>query len=696
MTSENSFSVRLKNNFKRRIWIFSLTCVALLFTTLGILVAYYSRINSYDMRGVYASRGEYYLAMRQATSDCLVVSPHITVITVIIAFILAIQGFSYKYNRSKMDFYMSQPISASKRYCTIVLNSILIYAVPLLLSLMLCLLCAFSQKAISIAVFSRVIFSFFEYLLVFISVYFSVTCAVMLTGNMFITFLGGVVFLSWEGLYLLIFDSLKSEFFHTRDYFFAESNEYYSALAKQIDILSLNVSITTTPLWSPAMVKGLITIIINALVFCILSYIAYTRNDGESVGKSIVFNRLCNWIKIPLGIAGSLICGMALYSISGGSIWFLFISAIIIGLLAGMLIQILFDMNIASAVTKLPSTISICVISFMILLCCHFDIFGYDHYLPNIDNVVSCAVAFPSDVYCCDWYINDTTDYTRNNASEYIKNNMEITNVAPVLELVKHAVESDALYDINSTTTNFSVLYRQKNGKTVARNYNIDINDPLCREPLNALMSDPNYSLTINPTTNSLVDINKDKLQEVTYTHNGMENPVFCDIQALSEALRSDIAQNYSFDLARNEIPCGVINLTYERYCTSSVFVYEQYTNTLKLLADSTYAINDRLEADNVSYINVSQYIEDEDYETDALESHYKAADYHEKDQINKILENVVFSYQMSSWFDTDCLEHGYHIEIKPQLSTGYSNNIYASFLRDQIPDFVRLDLNKQ
>ena len=54
-----------------------------------------------------------------------------------VAIIAAIQGFSYMYQRKKLDMYMSVPVTKGRRFAAIYLNGFLVYFLSYLLNLLL-------------------------------------------------------------------------------------------------------------------------------------------------------------------------------------------------------------------------------------------------------------------------------------------------------------------------------------------------------------------------------------------------------------------------------------------------------------------------------------------------------------------------------------------------------------------------------
>lgn len=711
MMSENSFLVRLLANFKRRIWVIALTCVCCLFSTLGILITYYSRINSYNEKGIYVSIASFQLALRQATSDCLVFSNTISVVTVILAVIIALQGFSYLHNRSKLDFYMSQPVSASKRFHVIVIGSFIIYTVPMLISIGLSLIYAATSHALSAAVLSRALISLIDYILLFAAIYFTVLLAVMLTGNMTMAILGSFVFIIYEIAIRETLDALMSIFLATHDYSFEVAHGYISPLQVQQHIWGLHMNYTNAPLPTQQFSIDLLLLFANALVFAIIARICYSRRDGQAAGKSLVFNWTRGPIKIIVGTIASLVFTMILLNFVEYSIFSAIVFIIIASLLIGAVIQFLLDGSIASCIEGLPSTLCICALTLIIIGGFHWDILGYDKYTPDADDLVSYAIAFHCDANSGNWY--DCTQGSNPNyvdAYQYIKDNLYMTDTETIVQLAQCSIRdtSSVEYDGLGQYRDYSVLYRLKNGQTVARHMWVDLRDETTRKILAQIMGNKDYITTSNPTINALGEANLPHIYDVSYICNGTEQKLHADVNKIYDALKADLLNNYSFDLVSSELPCGTLNIRYNRYYYSPVNIYPAYTRVISLLeADGIKALPNIVPED-VAYIEITQNC---DIYRDEFGNEIAAASeegviqsserltqrYTDLEDIAAILDNIVLSCQMTNyWYNTSGydLDTDVLISLKNDVTKDnmHHNDTYGYFVKDEIPDFILED----
>lgn len=70
-------------------------------------------------------------------------------VIVVIAAVLAINGFSYLFDMEKQDFYESQPISRMERFWNIYINGFLMYEIPMVIGLFLSIACAAGMKGMN-------------------------------------------------------------------------------------------------------------------------------------------------------------------------------------------------------------------------------------------------------------------------------------------------------------------------------------------------------------------------------------------------------------------------------------------------------------------------------------------------------------------------------------------------------------------
>ena len=195
MTLRNSFLARLFENSKRRLWLIVIAILVFvvaipLYTAMEISLI---EANAEDI-GIEKMLEQLYESM----TALFAFNGVIAFIVGCFAVLAGIQGFSYLYDRSKIDFYHSKPVKASGRFFTIWLNGILIYVVPYVLGSVLNLLLVSAGSVMDMALFLTWCEGIVLTTGFYLSMYSIVILAVMLTGKLLITLMGICVFLFYE------------------------------------------------------------------------------------------------------------------------------------------------------------------------------------------------------------------------------------------------------------------------------------------------------------------------------------------------------------------------------------------------------------------------------------------------------------------------------------------------------------------
>lgn len=136
MTSKNSFWDSMKENNRRRVWVWAVAILCQFSVYVGILMIYLSRVRQWNSKGNYKTLEEYTNALHEAARYALGFKDDFCLLTAaFLALIIGIQGFSYLYDRKKVDMYHSVPVSRGRRFFTVYVNGILIYLVSTLTAL---------------------------------------------------------------------------------------------------------------------------------------------------------------------------------------------------------------------------------------------------------------------------------------------------------------------------------------------------------------------------------------------------------------------------------------------------------------------------------------------------------------------------------------------------------------------------------
>lgn len=717
MTSKNSFWDSCRENHKRRIWVWIVAVLSQLLAYGGMAMIYLSRIRGYNEDGNYRSLTQYRQAMYQAARDALGFSDNLYPLIFLLAAVIAMQGFSYLYDKRKVDLYHSVPVSKNKRFAVIYVNGLLIYLTANLLGLALGMVIAVSQGAVNADVVAETGLAFLWNLAFFLVFYHLMILAVMITGNRFVTICVFLVFALYEFAAYTLIGNLKWVFFETYSSYFIDHGTKLSPLVDYTGHIwqlkngknaaeAARIAMPFAAKWA-----GI------ALVVIWIAWFAYRKRASEAAGKAIAYRFLEPLFKVAVAIPAAFVVGQLVYDTSHQN-ELLFV----LGLLAGGLIicavmEVIYDFDIRSLLKHLIST-GVALAGVMAIFCSFkWDLFGYDSYIPAQNKIDSIAIS--ADGYY-DNYWDENGHYLDN--AEYQKESMFLTDTEPVLALVQKAqAETEPEMD---NTAGVQILYRLKSGRQTARMIRVNYDDPETEALLNRIFRTDAFK---KGTFQAVTDENSyDQVEAVNYS-NGAATAIIPreEAKGLRDAWVKDMEQ-FDFSLARHNRPCGVIAMAYDAdmsYMQRQYYVYDSFANTIEYLKKQEAYYPVELNAADIDSVTVTCYHneltqtpdavfrDDPGYElyreAQAAESYVDTVDvyvdytvqetFYEEEQIAQILPHIYPAYIDAPWSgygeDADD-QNNYSLEVVFKKDSAYPyerGNYYFSynFRNGEVPDFV-------
>lgn len=667
MILKNSFWANLKENNKRRIWLWLLSalCYLITFPTVAaMIISRGKRSEEYLIETLGETLG------RQAMQEQLIkgmeqffgiTNPVMWLVIAVFAVLSAIQGFSYLYSKKKIDFYMGMPVKRGRRFSVIWMNGILLYLIPYLAGLFIAGLIAAVNGVMTASVLREAAIAYVIYFCFFLGVYHLTILAVMLTGNVIITCFGTAVFFLYEWCVRLIIQSYQTLFF-----------KFYSYNGN-----------STEPLLSPFAVLfhyvekhdngqgGSLAAVIYLLLFAAIvgaaAYICYLKRPAEAAGKAMAFTLPQPVIKILLVVPVTLLAGCFAGDIVGynpkygeGREGFIIFAMAVVVIVSSCLIQILYEFDIKGILHKKHHIFISAAAVFVIFMIFRQDLFGYDSYIPKVDSVVSAALVPPYEYryYGGDNYFSEDMEHT--SKVSYAEENMYLSDVGAVNKLLKLSVDEISKYDNLSRIYeenddalwyNVTLIFRMDNKRNVYRDIYVNVNNPEAAELLDRIEASDEYVSGIYMgASESLAKILSDDKSKVAVSYGDSYYQQKFSSQEAEEFLalyREDVKGN-GFTKLRESIPCGSLRFTIvKKYLSHSSYfdtefpIYPFYTRCVEYLKEKGYYRESFIDPKDVERIQVTNYNVDFAAEK-------------QKQQEQLVLDSEVSAVSESVWNDSE------------------------------------------
>jgi len=578
-------------------------------------------------------------------------------VMVMAALVLALTGFMYLHSKKQMDFYHSIPVRREVIFAVKYLNGFLIPAAMYLLNMILAF-CVFAANGVSLSLMFDVGFvTFFVHMTGFLLCYGLMTIAVMLTGNFFISILGGIVLFSYVPAILGLLEGLIYMFFPTANMRLSRIGSYMihgSPIPYYVSLVGEGADLKLEQYGAIMGRTGAAFLVV--LVLTAVALFLYKFRPSESAGKAMAFKITRAPIKfllvVPITICMTVLFWNIYYSIPWAVFGFLFGLLITHGI-----IEIIYHFEFRKLFAN-PVHIGICaVLSLAVIGVFRYDLIGYDSFLPSEEKFLSASVYGGSlrswNDYGLPFKRDDESGYgwSYMDSGDYAAGNMEITDYALVKELAEAGIanakrerelrftgdEADAE---QGYWTSMEVGYRLKSGKMVFRNYNVNIT--ALRDAFERLYVNEEYKRGSYPvlsyeadnitgiyesrdykiqrvssdkeTVKQILDTYKEELTALTLAERGEEAPV-TSLRFLTVA-----EQEYLHNISVSKTPnfTGEFNLG-DMTQVNFFPVYPSFTKTIALLEDAGIEIFEKVPVDDVERIEIRSdyfdYYNDEDFE---------------------------------------------------------------------------------
>ena len=552
MTSKSSFSDLLRENLKRRLWSAALSL--LLFFFLYPVAALLSASEAFSPENTVTFSADMtqemilFMARRSLHTSWIswvsAENPLFCFLLPVTAMILSFSGFRYLQQHQQTDFFHSLPLSRTRLFLAVNLNSLLIVTVPsLIMGLLGGLIMQFHTGYADCV--PRTLVNCLLLILFFCLFSMTAVLAVMLTGNIVVCVLAMGVFLSWGPMLLGILEWMKDCFFQTE----WGPTPFMDTLLQYASPSCLTVSIT-----EPSVLRRALCAFAAAALLFLLNRKLYSIRPSEAAEKAMAFPKTEVPIKCIITFTMGLAGAVFFYAIRPRTSWSFF------GLFCGAalthcIMEIIYRFDFRRLFARKRHLLLCLFLAAAVFSVYRYDLFGYDRYLPA-EGQVEGAGLFTDPMEADLVSINSTVRLEENSDNNYpvqrvvrseadILREMALTDTGAVRRVAEQGIASVHSMTSYKHPGSVRIAWHLKNGRTVYRCYQMDLG--AVRAELDSIYDDPAFKTAVYPVLSmspeDLAGINYQDFSGPDHVpHTARENGALpAEAEAVFEAYRKDL-----------------------------------------------------------------------------------------------------------------------------------------------------------
>ncbi|MBE5883445.1 MAG: hypothetical protein E7291_03320 [Lachnospiraceae bacterium] len=726
MMSRNSFFKRMKYDLEQRIWLPVLFFIISFLTMEIVLISEFEALWSRATRQTEMLQASFFA---ERAHDFLLNNfwaPNVgsLVLTIAVAAVSGLSGFAFLHSAKKLDVYHSLPIKRERLFLQQYIYGILYYIVPLLLHVIICLGICAANGMLSGAVLGQALCYVLVQLLIYLVCYAVILVAVCLTGNTIISVLGSAILLTYSLVVVLLKSELMYKFLVT--YYEVDSLTGVPAFTPIHLITNMVYALESSTGKYLMYGDGLVYYVklLVMAVFCTaIALFLYKKRPTEAAGRTMIFAITEPVAKLMVVFPVSILSGYLFDSVmtrNNGVGWFVF--GCIFGFIVSCpLMEIIYRKDVKAVLKHPLQLVFNGVFLLAVIGVLHFDVFGYDTYIPKESKLESYAVSYLDLVNVYGGY---------GNSRESRLSNMAITDNESVRRLLEHAAEVTRPartrgFDADSEKEyNFSsivVKYRLNSGREIYRSYNINTADEQVMQWVSDMYDDMEYKMGAYPILTENPDRNYVGIL-LQYGYHSEDIPLPQEkMERFIETYQQELL-TLTFDEIRNEYPVAKLSFAYRdareegleetyavmetvSYYESSRFTYDweeygyeiypSFTQTIALLEEYGANIVNEITPEEVVSIRICDYSREvNDYDgllTKEIVLEYTAEEHPEK--VALILTNVMPN-QMVNSFKMEAMEPNVDVNITYYID-GQERYESCQFYIDSMPEFLIQDMEE-
>ena len=634
MTSKNfSFKSLVRHNMTSRMWAIALSVLGCL---AGLLLPIFAIQQDYQVQLKFTTEPDYArtaadVLKNTQNSIAQVISfdsPFIKLVLIVLATLCGVAMFRYLHDRRQVDFYHALPISRGKLFAVNYISGVLLvlpfYLIVLVIGLIFVSAMGLGGQ-ITGSLLAQSILGNIAYFLLNYTV--AVLCTV-LTGNTIITVLLGIwaqlgipVLMVMVQCYQAMFYETFSSTVPLMQTFVLYGSPMCNYLVTFHDTHTMYVPLFDTALDVVGGMAVLIYPVILTIVLGVLSYFLFVRRKSENTGMAVSFRRAKAPIKWFMSMFSGLGFGLiftVIFSGTSGGMWFGLVFGVV---LCHMVVEIIYDFDFKALLHHWKQMIVLAILAVVVVAGIKNDVFGYDNYIPDVDDIASAAIE--SSYYNIDWNYN---------VQDIYKDQLtDAESIEKIHQLAELSVANNGKPEEGDSTYAYTIHYTLKNGDHVSRCYT-EVPTNVVQDMMVNLVASEQYlkqystlqTLRI-PATNeegmTRLEVRNSAAPEGTLPQATLISRN--EIQEVIDQLRADQIANAEAHL--KEFP--VMQLTIENewaerpednrgaLYSADLMVYAADTDTLALIKRLTGVEPVKLSHENVNSIEITQYDDQEYYD---------------------------------------------------------------------------------
>ncbi|MGE4548629.1 MAG: DUF6449 domain-containing protein [Intestinibacillus sp.] len=642
MTSKNSFfnASLLRETLRRNLWAVTLSVLGFFFT-LPLPVAMTIQSTASRQFDTPLQKQE---EMSRLVREMLGLSnPLVKFVIVVMAAVCAISIFSYLHSRQKTDFYHSLPVRRGTLFTVnYAAGAAIVLPCYFVMMLVACLIAVASGVPDAIAA-AHLPVTIATHLVFFFAVYALAAVCTVLCGNTIVSLLlmGWATF-SFSGAAAL-WSVLQMAFYRTYGGMGRATEILIERLSPVVQFFILRpAEYNGKTLWyyngleNSGGIAGILALyLFAAAALTVLAYFLFKHRQSERAGGAIAFAGLKAPLKFWCCTVMAVGVGWMLYNMVGESKSWMFFGFVLGGVLTHFLMEIIYNFDFKAIFRHKKQLLVYAGVFAVLIACMHFDITGYDRYLPDAGEIAAVDVQYSG-------YKGDGSQgaWRPANGSTFA----DLTDPESIAAAVQMAQSGVAALDGEQdqlSQTRLEVHYHKKSGGEISRSYSIPYSEDNDRL-FDKIRFSEEYrqkrapAFTFELTGNDRVDIYT-SAQPYTSWQGGVGTMDMNqdEVKAILEALRSDTLR-FTPEQAKTEAP--VLRLTFLNLMTEEqksrvyaynagyddgsggvlrsteeIAVYPSYTETLRAIERYTGVTPVRLTPDDVSSVALHLYSHQDD-----------------------------------------------------------------------------------